>query len=805
MEHSGSKRIELLSPGGSLDAVYAAVSCGCDAVYLGGKNFSARNSAENFDDNGLKRIIDYCRLRGVKVFLTINTLYKDSELSGLLAFADKAYVSGVDAFVMQDIGCFDFMKKRFNLPFHASTQMTAHNLSDVLFLQEAGFNRIVLSRELSLAEIRHIAENTEVELEVFIHGALCYSYSGACLMSAFIGGRSGNRGRCAQPCRLKYDFCDQNGMVKASGYLLSPKDMMGLDALKELSDSGITSLKIEGRLKSPEYVAIVTQAYRTALDEIQKGGAFDRKTLSRRMSAVFNRGGFSGGYFNAYSGRDMISESSPRNMGVPLGRAESYNAGICRFITSEPLVPGDGVEIHTDSLPHIGAYITKKYEPGELAAVNVKGDVNIGNAVYRTFDKELNDEAARLYKKDTRKLAVRGTCVCEIGKPLELILNHDNISVRVLGDTVESAQNQPLSRTEVLSRLAKTGDTTFEIVFDEDSIVEDGVFIRVSALNELRRKACQTLKSEICRGRDLGAALCGRPASYEDSHAGFADGHAGPPLLCVLVSNEEQFVAAAAIPGIARIYAEDFEGFTENAETYSKLCKQNGIELYAALGQINRGAELQKRADTLERTSISGYLLRNPGQFRLLSVSKKNKAADFCMNVYNGMSNNYMRRLASTVAPSLELNISQLKFCRDFNELLIYGRTTLMTTALCLAGIYAGGKNSERYCKLKGQNNSYFLRDRTNAVLPIMTDCGECYARLINDKPVFMLEKLGKILNEVNAGYWRLAFTYERAEAVNEIIAYVLDALNRKSPVFGTELQGISKNITYGHYFRGCE
>jgi len=322
-------RLELLAPGGSKEAVIAAVNRGADAVYLGGKNFSARASAANFDDQSLIEIIDFCRLRGVKVYIALNTLFKESELPQVLAFAEKVTNFGADAIIMQDLGAFMFLKKHMGnaVEFHASTQMTAHSLDDALFLESMGFSRIVISRELGLEEIRNIAQNCGAKIEVFVHGALCYSYSGACLMSSSFGGRSGNRGMCAQPCRLRYTLMHNNKKITENLHLISPKDLMAIDELAGLQAAGVAGLKIEGRLKSPEYVAIAVSVYKKALNFLCDGKINNNLAAGKhRLAAAFNRGGFTTGYFDKHSCGDMMSPISPKHMGTFAGRVLSYNA-----------------------------------------------------------------------------------------------------------------------------------------------------------------------------------------------------------------------------------------------------------------------------------------------------------------------------------------------------------------------------------------------------------------------------------------------------------------------------------------------
>lgn len=287
-------QIELLSPAGDFECLKAAVCNGADSVYFGGSFFNARSSAKNFEGETLKQAIRYAKTRNVKTHLTLNTLIKDSEWEDAIALASEAYHYGIDAIIVQDLGLAKELKKRFpDLPLHASTQMSVHNLEGALELESLGFSRIVLSRELTINEIEYICKNTSVEIEVFIHGALCISYSGQCLFSSTIGGRSGNRGKCAQPCRLPYTLYENNKPL-GKGHLLSTRDLLGIDYLPRLITAGVACLKIEGRMKPPEYVATVTRIYRKYMDKALDGKSvvLEKKDKTDLLQ-VFNRGGFS--------------------------------------------------------------------------------------------------------------------------------------------------------------------------------------------------------------------------------------------------------------------------------------------------------------------------------------------------------------------------------------------------------------------------------------------------------------------------------------------------------------------------------
>ena len=317
-----NQNVELLSPVGDFDCLKAAVQNGANCVYFGANLFSARAYAKNFNDEELKNAIEYCKIRGVKTNLTLNILIKDDELKQAFELAKKAYEFGIDAIIVQDLGLAKMLIKAFpDLPIHGSTQMSVHNLQGALELQELGFSRVVLSRELSIEEIEYICQNSTIEIECFIHGALCISYSGQCLFSSIIGGRSGNRGTCAQGCRLPYELIENENTVLDKGYLLSTRDLCSLDYIPRLINCGVTSFKIEGRMKSPEYVATVTKIYRKYIDLALSGKPYiidetDRKNLMQ----VFNRGNFSSGHLDTHPNRNLIFTEKPNNMGLFLGQ-----------------------------------------------------------------------------------------------------------------------------------------------------------------------------------------------------------------------------------------------------------------------------------------------------------------------------------------------------------------------------------------------------------------------------------------------------------------------------------------------------
>ena len=404
--------IELLSPVGNYECLKSAIQNGADAVYFGASSFSARAFASNFDDQDLKKAITYAKIRGVKTNLTLNTLLKNNELSDAISIAEKAYNYGIDAIIVQDLGFARYLIKNFpGLAVHASTQLSVHNLEGVLKLQKMGFSRVVLSRELSLKEIEFICKNSNVEIEVFVHGALCISYSGQCLFSSMVGGRSGNRGKCAQPCRLPYELLSDssdslshnNHTLKSidSGFLLSPKDLCGLDFLPQLKKAGVTCLKIEGRMKSPEYVATVTRIYRKYLDLAMTNSYTVDEKDKLDLLQVFNRGGFSSGHFSTSPNKNLIYPEKSNNMGILLGNVAKFNAnkGHITFKTNASINIGDKISIenkkHEISTYTISELMIKdkninSANPGDIVKIGrMKGNIFIGNKIYKISDKIL--------------------------------------------------------------------------------------------------------------------------------------------------------------------------------------------------------------------------------------------------------------------------------------------------------------------------------------------------------------------------------------------------------------------------------
>ena len=775
---------ELLAPAGSMESALAAINAGADALYLGGKNFSARNLAQNFTDDELVNLIEYAALRSVRVYIAVNTLYKNAEIPRVLDFVSHMYKEGAAAFILQDPGLAYILKSHFpQVEIHASTQMSVHSTTGVNFMEKMGFSRVVLSRELSLDEVTDICRETNIECEVFVHGALCISYSGQCLMSSLIGGRSGNRGKCAQICRTKF----QLGLK--SGYLLSPKDMMTLELLGDIVATGVSSLKIEGRMKSPEYVYLVTKAYRLQLDKIAAG---DKTPVSGNtignLLQIFNRGGsFSTGYYNNYAGIDMMSTVTPKSSGVLVGEVAAYKNGKCKINFTKPVSPGDGIEIWTTDGNHVGTGISKKIAASCTAEFVLTGAIEKGNNVYKSYNKGLIDVTKREMAAAKRKHAVTGCINAIAGQNLKLKLSVGDVAVEKLGDIVEAAQNAPMGIEEITGQLSKTGNTPFEITFSENNI-DDNIFVSKSTLNKLRRETLEKLETKIIQGIKK-IPLEKIQVVSDTNHLNFPT---GPRKLSAQI-NCASHLAAVVSQDISRVYIN----YTpENIAVLSSISGSlnTSTQIFLALSTISRNSlekELKATLIQLESTNIDGYLVSTYGQLYILQEmgTQKQIMLNYTFNIFNNWAVEYFRSMGCGVTLSQELNIHEINSIttREF-ELVVYGRQILMSTHNCPIGLYGKCENK----KTAG------LIDKTGANFPIMTDCHNCIAHILNGKVLDTSPKFLQIKN-TGAESFRLIFTTEDENTIDDTITRFKQALA------GTSSQQQHNDYTYGHFFRGVE
>lgn len=499
--------IDLLAPVGDFECLKAAVQNGANSVYFGADLFSARAFAHNFDMDELKQAIEYAKIRGVKTNLTLNILLKDSEFDSAINLALKAYEFGIDAIIVQDLGlAMKLIKMLPDLPIHASTQMTIHNLNGALKLQELGFKRVVLARELSMDEITHICKKTDIEIECFIHGALCVSYSGQCLFSSMLGGRSGNRGKCAGPCRLSYDLLENNKKIN-SGYLLSTKDLCGLDYIPDMIKAGVNCLKIEGRMKSPEYVATVTRIYRKYIDLALSNAPYKIDEADKKeLLQVFNRGMSSCGHLSDEPNKKIVYKEKPNHMGLFLGTVQNYNKnkGYITLKLKEPISIGDKVSLENENGSYTISELMDKNNNIKETKINqtvtigrIKGNISLGDKIYKISSNSLTDNAKESYKKENRKVSLN--CNVTIKKDLPISINitsnndipeYKDLNINYqLSYIPEAALNKPLDKEAIIKQISKTNSTPY--VFNNINInLDNNLHLsKLSMLNELRRTA----------------------------------------------------------------------------------------------------------------------------------------------------------------------------------------------------------------------------------------------------------------------------------------------------------------------------
>ena len=494
---------ELLAPAGNMETLKAAILAGCDAVYIGGKFFGARNYADNFTDEEMIEAIKYAHLNGVKIYVTMNTLVYETETKNFIDYALFLHKNNVDAIIIQDIGMMDYLRQKYpNLKLHASTQMHIHNLEGVKLLENLGLERVVLARETSIDLIEQIKKETNIELEIFVQGALCISYSGQCLMSSLLNGRSGNRGTCSQCCRMPYDLIIDGKKVNQDNYLLSPKDLNTLKNLEPLLKLGVSSLKIEGRMKRKEYVYYVVSLYRKAIDSyFEKGYIEIKEEEIENLKKIFNRG-FTKGFLNNEKSENLIHSYRPNHMGIEIGKVIDVKGKLVKIKLSKTLNQNDGIRIIGKS--DTGCIINKLYKnkklinqanPNDIVEINLKDKVNIGDKVLLTTDYNQIKELDNIIENEKKKIEITGSFKAKKNEFITLTVKDDKNEVTKEGSIPEKAFKTATSKDRIKSQLEKTGKTIFKFK-DLDIYVDDDLFIRIDEINELRRKALLELEEK---------------------------------------------------------------------------------------------------------------------------------------------------------------------------------------------------------------------------------------------------------------------------------------------------------------------
>lgn len=734
--------VEILAPAGSVESMKAAVNAGADAVYMGGSRFGARAYADNPEEDQFLEAIDYAHLHGCRLYMTVNTLVKETELDPLYDFLKPYYEQGLDAVIVQDMGVLSCIRRFFpDLPIHASTQMTVTGYRSAQILKDMGVTRVVTARELSLDEIRRIREQVDIEIESFVHGALCYCYSGQCLLSSLIGGRSGNRGRCAQPCRLPYDVQGQarSGKGQKRGaderYVLSLKDLCTLDILPDIIEAGVYSLKIEGRMKSPRYTAGVVSIYRKYADlYLQQGrSGYHVDPADRRMLLdLFDRGGFTEGYYRQHNGRDMVA---------------------------------------------------LKEKPS-----------------FREGNQELFDRLDHMYVNVGKQEPIRGIVTIHEGEPAGLQLFMNDREVSVTGDVVLSAQNQPLSEEKLLRQMKKTGNTPF--CFETLEVdLKGNCFLPVQSLNELRRSGMELLEAAVT-GTFRRAVQVEKPKGglAERERPERADGCSQEwrPRLHVALEDPECLAAAIRHPEVAAV---DLDSVGFGAETWEKAvqdCHDSGKQCALILPHIFRSeaeAYLSRHSRELKRAGFDVFVLRSMEEIIFLKeLGLGEVPMIFDANLYsmNHLAEEQMRRMgAARLTLPLELNSRELKELDSSHaELIAYGYLPAMVSAQCIV-------RTTEACRKEPK--LLYMKDRTGKLLPVKNHCRFCYNTIYNPSPLSLLGQ-ESVAERLAPAVLRLQFTMETVQQMQAVIdAYAEHFLHGKdTPVpLG--------DFTRGHMKRGVE
>lgn len=724
------KKIELLSPAGSMEALKAAIHNGADAVYLGGKRFGARAFAQNFSENELIDAINYAHIYDVKIYITVNTIIYEDEFDEALDFIEFLYTHNVDAVIMQDIGLISAAHKRFpDLVIHASTQCHNHNKENIEFFKSLGVSRVILDREMSLDDINKL--DVDIEKEIFVHGALCICYSGCCLMSFLNGGRSGNRGECTGCCRLPYKLIKDGKECKTDGdFLLSTKELNTSGRIKEILASDITSLKIEGRMKSPEYVGFITKYYRNLIDGKENSNLDDKN-----LRLLFNRD-FTEGYL--FGEKNIMNIKTSNHQGITIGKVIDSNKKYVKIKLSEGLNQEDGIRFENGKGMIVNKLYNKKMlltsfvDKDDIAIVENKCFVKENGIVRKTVSSKLLKE---LKNYELKKMDVSFTVKAYLGEPLEICICDNRFKIMQKGNIIQKSITSDTSKNMIVKQLSKLGDTPFRasnILVDKS----DNIFISVSELNNIRRMLVQSLidkKTEITE--KVINNNVHKVVNYKDDKE----------TINILVNNEEQYKAA--------IYANVDNIYTSNLELHKKY-PNTFLKLPRVI--LNRGKIVN---DNLLITEIGSS-----------SYAKLNNVfGSYELNVIN---NEALQVLHSTgikqvtLSPEINDKVNLIDNINNNVEIIVYGLLEAMVMKYCPIKYLTG----ECGCK----NGKYYLKNQNNYLFPIIQN--NCLTTLLNYKPVDNIDMIS-YYKDLGIKHFRIDLYDESYEDTIKIIKFTRDKL----------------------------
>lgn len=738
-----NNKIELLSPAGSIESFKAACQNGADAVYMGVDKYNARAMAVNFGINEYIECIEYAHIRGIKVYLTLNTLMYDDEIKEALDIVLKLYSKGLDAVIIQDIGLGMLIHKLIpKLPLHASTQMSVYSLDQVKYLEGIGFKRVVLARELSVDEIEYICKNTNLEIEVFIHGALCVSVSGQCLLSSTIGNRSANRGRCAQPCRMKYSLYNSKGKeLISNSYILSKKDIFGLEYVNKLKEIGVTSLKIEGRNKNPEYVAGVTKNYRDAINNNINSNT------KQELMQLFNRGGISIGYFDGVKYKNSISLLSPKNTGIFLGKVIDKKGVYVKLKLEEDIDMHDGFEIYSEDkvISNIVTCIKNdKYvnvnsnmKKGEHVWIgDVKKSVKIGSNIYKTSSDKLNKKYRLTYSNNVENIKNKVEVEINILKDKKIFVKVflNNICINIDIDYIpQLANNKELDKEAVISAFSKTQDIPF--IFDFKKInIDNKLFVPLSILNELRRK----IVYEILKSYKININVSNEEKLVEKllneevvQNIKIKDSNKVNAKFLYKYDNKVNYAK------VDRLYIDicDYIKYREDI-----LEKYKNVQIYIVIPNVvlsNKRKIILDNIDEIFKDNISGVLLGSFEFFKLVLEKKKQYnfvlVADYTLNISNIYSATFLVKEGfDVITPSYDMSITDIEnMSRYVNVEIVEDYITVMTSRYCILGSMLEDRKENKNCSMPCLKDRFYLKDDYGYKYYIINDSIDCIVRLV--------------------------------------------------------------------------
>jgi putative protease len=793
---------ELLAPAGSVESLRAAVNNGADAVYLGVDRLNARRKAPNFTVDELSEATRFAHLRGARVYLTANVVVLQHEMGDALGLLDDAWAAGVDAFILQDLGLARLAARELpHVRLHASTQIGAHNSATLAELERIGFSRVTLARETSVAEIATLAAASSLEIESFVHGALCVCYSGQCLMSSMIGGRSANRGLCAQPCRLAYDLLDAkaSSRAKVGSHLLSPKDLCGIDALPRLVEAGVTALKIEGRMKAPEYVALVTGIYRQALDRaLADPDGFEVAQAERSiLDEAFTRG-FSSAYLDEIRDDRMMSYARPNNRGVQIGRVSRVADGVVSIALDTAIDAEDTVEFWT-SRGHFAQKVGQMRLSGEPVTVAPAGitvtlraerAVAAGDRVFRVVNASLERAARRTFadERGQHPLLVDVSVRVVVGRPLRVELRAADASGAAEGPVVEAARTKPITAAEISEHVGRFGGTLFEPA-SWDLEVDAHAGLSYSVLHRIRREAVLDLERRMLEPW-AGRSAAGVQLTIPPGRARRAE------VPEIVVHTSDLRVAKACLGAGAQRAIVPTWVLTEAEEIPDRIV--------AGLPRVAHDREV---TDLVRAAEIHGSAaVGNLGLLRPLAGAGVVTEADWGLNVANPWS---LESIAETGASfawlSPELSGRQIDAIAGAASVPVgvsmYGRQELMVTEHCV--LMSIGPCTQVCGTCVRREGWYALRDAKGYAFPVMTDpMGRSH---IHNSVVLDLTRALPEIVAAGVAAVRLDFTVEHVQEAQRITKLVREAIAAVVSGKHMDERPLVTPATAGHFYRGLK